>query len=67
MRKTRFLKYGGVRFRPLVKPQTINRYVRSLPAYKRDSMYEVAKELQDKKMIDILPGEMSTSGDDSCL
>lgn len=68
MAREKFLKLGGQKFRPLVKPQEINSYVDSLPAEKRESMFEVARELQDKKMIEILPDSLESSRDhDTCL
>ncbi|WP_077177344.1 hypothetical protein [Carboxydothermus pertinax] len=47
MARYHFLKFGGVKFKPLKKPKEITRFVRSLPEYKRDSFYEVSKELVD--------------------
>lgn len=50
----RILKYGGVKFRNLVPPVKINRFVNRLPRTKRDSLFEIASELQEAGMIDIL-------------
>lgn len=67
MVKAGHLKYGGAKFKPLVEPEVINKFVRQLPTEKRESMFEVAKELESNKMIEIIPGEMSSEADDSCL
>lgn len=50
----RVLKYGGVKFRNLVPPVKINRFVSELPQDKRDSLFEVASELSEAGMIEIL-------------
>lgn len=50
----RILKYGGVKFRNLVPPVKINRFVNSLPRNKRDSLFEIASELQVAGLIDVL-------------
>ncbi len=67
MPRVKFLKFGGVRFKPLVDTKVINSYVNNLPENRRENMYEVAKELVDHNMIKIIPGEMSSTEDDSCL
>lgn len=48
------MKYGGVKFRNLVPPVKINRFVRKLPQNKKDSLFEVATELSEVGMIEIL-------------
>ncbi|MDP4126727.1 MAG: hypothetical protein Q8912_07280 [Bacillota bacterium] len=50
----RILKYGGVKIRNLVPPVKINRFVNNLPDNKRDSLFEIAGELQEAGMIDVL-------------
>ncbi|MEA4903107.1 hypothetical protein [Desulfitobacterium sp.] len=50
----RVIKYGGVKFRNLVPPVKINRFVNKLPQNKRDSLFEVASELSDAGLIEIL-------------
>lgn len=50
----RVMKYGGVKFRNLVPPVKINRFVNQLPHHKKDSLFEVASELSDAGMIEIL-------------
>lgn len=47
----RIIKYGGVKFRNLVPPVKINRFVNSLPRDKRDSLFEIASELQHAGLI----------------
>ncbi len=47
----RILKYGGVKFRNLVPPVKINRFVNRLPRNKRDSLFEIASELQHAGLI----------------
>ena len=48
------MKYGGVKFRNLVPPVKINRFVNRLPRNKRVSLFEIASELQGAGLIDIL-------------
>lgn len=68
MARLKYMKYGGVKFKPLVSPREINSYVRNLPVFRRESMFEVAKELQDHGMIEVLfDEEMVSKGLDSCL
>ncbi|HWQ42618.1 MAG TPA: hypothetical protein VN456_11365 [Desulfosporosinus sp.] len=50
----RILKYGGVKFRNLVPPVKINRFVNLLPHQKRESLFEIASELQEAGLIDVL-------------
>jgi len=47
----RIIKYGGVKFRNLVPPVKINRFVNSLPRNKRESLFEIASELQHAGLI----------------
>lgn len=47
----RIIKYGGVKFRNLVPPVKINRFVNSLPRSKRESLFEIASELQHAGLI----------------
>lgn len=61
-----YLKFGGVAFETLADPKEINQYVENLSDEDRESLYEVALELEKKGMIKLLP-EMSTTEDDSCL
>jgi len=64
MARYHFLKFGGVKFKPLKKPSEITRFVRSLPEYKRDSFYEVSKELVDHRYI-ITLGQHKTLDDET--
>jgi len=50
----RVMKYGGVKFRNLVPPVKINRFVNQLAPDKKDSLFEIAGELSDAGMIEIL-------------
>lgn len=50
----RIMKYGGVKFRNLVPPVKINRFVNQLPRNKRDSLFEIASELETAGLIDVL-------------
>jgi hypothetical protein len=50
----RILKFGGVKIRNLVPPVKINRFVNRLPVNKRDSLFEIASELQMAGLIDVL-------------
>lgn len=50
----RVMKYGGVKFRNLVPPVKINRFVNKLAPSKKDSLFEIASELRDAGMIEIL-------------
>lgn len=48
------MKYGGVKFRNLVPPVKINRFVNKLATSKKASLFEIASELSDAGMIEIL-------------
>ncbi|ACL20779.1 hypothetical protein DesLBE_0602 [Desulfitobacterium sp. LBE] len=50
----RVMKYGGVKFRNLVPPVKINRFVNQLAPDQKDSLFEIAGELSDAGMIEIL-------------
>lgn len=50
----RIMKYGGVKFRNLVPPVKINRFVNRLPRSKRESLFEIASELQEAGLVDVL-------------
>lgn len=47
----RIIKFGGVKFRNLVPPVKINRFVNRLPRHKRESLFEIASELQHAGLI----------------
>lgn len=59
----RIMKYGGVKFRNLVPPVKINRFVNDLPLGKRDSLFEIASELQEAGLIDVLEGRAHSTID----
>ena len=57
------MKYGGVKFRNLVPPVKINRFVNRLPRDKRVSLFEIASELQEAGLIDVLNGRAHSTID----
>ena len=59
----RIMKYGGVKFRNLVPPVKINRFVNHLPRDKRVSLFEIASELQEAGLIDVLNGRSQSTID----
>lgn len=59
----RIMKYGGVKFRNLVPPVKINRFVNRLPLTKRVSLFEIASELQEAGLIDVLNGRSQSTID----
>lgn len=67
MPRLRQMRFSGVNFKPLVSAKEINSYVDSLSQMERESMFEVAKELESKGMIEILGGPPNSAEDDSCL
>ncbi|WP_206810349.1 hypothetical protein [Paradesulfitobacterium ferrireducens] len=50
----RILKYGGVKIRNLVPPVKINRFVNQLPDDRKESLFEIASELEQEGMIQVL-------------
>ncbi len=54
------VRFGGVSFENLVPPQEINRFVRELPADKRESLFEVIQQLRDAGLIAVYDGDNST-------
>jgi hypothetical protein len=46
-------KYGGVHFTQLKHAREINDFVRTLPAEKKDSLFEVMQELHNQGYIEI--------------
>jgi len=61
------MKYGGVKFRNLVPPVKINRFVNRLPLQKRESLFEIASELQEAGLIDVLEGRAHSTIDKDTL
>jgi hypothetical protein len=57
------MKYGGVKFRNLVPPVKINRFVNRLPRDKQVSLFEIASELQEAGLIDVLNGRAHSTID----
>jgi hypothetical protein len=47
------LRFTDIRFRLLASPKDVNLFVRTLPAGKKDSLFEVVKELEQAGMIEI--------------
>lgn len=56
----KYLKYGGVKFWNNVPPEEINRFVRSLPPEKKDSLFEVVQILDREGLITLDRDEVST-------
>lgn len=55
-----YIKYGGMKFVNNVHPAEINRFVRTLPAEKRDSLFEVVHELDRAGLITLDDSELTT-------
>lgn len=49
------VKFGGVVFQNNVDPEEINKFVRELPQEKKDSIFEVIKELDAQGLITVDP------------
>ena len=63
----RVMKYGGVKFRNLVPPVKINRFVNKLPDERKESLFEVAKELSNAGLIKILNDRASSTIDEDLV
>ncbi len=67
-----FARHGGVHYQTNVNKEQINLYVRSLPENRRQSMYQVMKELEAAGMITVIndgvltDGEGKIGGNDDC-
>lgn len=67
-----FAAHGGVHFQNLAPPEQINRFVRELPADRRESLFEVLKTLEQEGLIKIMndgvwtDGEGKIGGSDNC-
>lgn len=59
-KKEHTVKFGGMQFVNNVSEEQINEFVANLPDEKRDSLAEVAHELQQAGMISMIPGEFKT-------
>ncbi|UFJ40220.1 hypothetical protein LOK74_19625 [Brevibacillus humidisoli] len=60
--KELFARHGGVHFQALVPAEEINHFVARLSAGKRESMFEVMKELEKAGYISILNDHVFTDG-----
>lgn len=49
------VKFGGIAFHNNVEPEEINKFVRELPQQKKDSLFEVLKELDAQGLITFDP------------
>lgn len=58
------VKFGGVVFHNNVDPDEINKFVRELPQQKKDSLFEVIKELDAQGLITVDP--TLDQDDDQC-
>ncbi|MGA8941955.1 MAG: hypothetical protein WB502_04465 [Thermoactinomyces sp.] len=58
-----FARHGGVHYQTNVPKEQINLYVRSLPESKRQSMFQVMKELESAGMITIFNDGLLTDGE----
>ncbi|MDW7675488.1 MAG: hypothetical protein SCK28_13250 [Bacillota bacterium] len=65
MTKDMHVKFGGVKFSNNTSPNEINRFVRELPASKKDSLFEVIKELDKEGLITVDVHSVSTIDDES--
>jgi hypothetical protein len=67
-----YARHGGVHFKLNVPGHEINRYVDQLPEEKRESMFQVMKELEQANLITIIDdgvladGEGKLGGSDEC-
>lgn len=60
MSEEMYLKFGGVKFHNNVSPEEINTFVARLPAERRGSLFQVAKELESAGLITLEPGAFGT-------
>ena len=56
----KFVKYGGMKFENNVPVEEINNFVKSLPPEKKDSLFEVVKELDSAGLITLDDSELTT-------
>ncbi|MHB8126197.1 MAG: hypothetical protein ACYDEJ_11260 [Desulfitobacteriaceae bacterium] len=59
----RILKYGGVKFRNLMPPVKINRFINKLPVDKKESLFEISTELQQAGLIKIFNNRVHSTID----
>jgi len=58
-----YARHGGVHFIAHVPENQINRYIGELPEEKRESLYEVMKELENKGWISIVNDGVFADGE----
>lgn len=58
--KTKYVKYGGIKFTNNVPPEEINKFVRELTPEKRSSLFEVIQILDREGLITLDEHEVST-------
>ncbi|MBA4494069.1 hypothetical protein ACFO25_11040 [Paenactinomyces guangxiensis] len=67
-----YARHGGVHFTLNVPEEEMNRYVRELPEQKRESMFQVMKELENAGLITVFndgefaDGEGKIGGSSEC-
>ncbi|PTX62453.1 hypothetical protein C8P63_10548 [Melghirimyces profundicolus] len=72
IRGEHFVRHGGVPFTPKVSPEKITRFVNELPPERRESFYEIMKELSEAGLITVhnngvlVDGEGKIGGSDDC-
>lgn len=59
-RQERTIKFGGMQFISKVSEEQINEFINNLPAEQRDSLAEVAHELQAAGLVSLIPGRYRT-------
>ncbi|MGI6366400.1 MAG: hypothetical protein ACOX2G_11890 [Bacillota bacterium] len=47
------IRFADVRFRLLTSPRELNLFVRELPSHKKDSLFEVVRELEKAGLIEL--------------
>ncbi len=67
-----FALHGGTHFTPNASPEKINRFVQNLPPERRETFYEIMKELSRADLIALhndgllADGEGNIGGSDDC-
>ncbi|WP_353893700.1 hypothetical protein PRVXH_000461 [Proteinivorax hydrogeniformans] len=49
----REVRLGDVQFTTKVSEETIDQFIRELPEHKKESLYEIMKQLSDHNLIDL--------------
>lgn len=60
MSKDKYLKFGGMKFTQQASNKEINSFVRELSGEQKQSLFQVAKELDEENLIELHNGEMNT-------